>query len=106
MKVWIDGQVSDACDARIPVTDHGFLYGDGVFEGMRLYAGRLFRLEEHLRRLAISARCIGMQLPGGLDALRQVVISTCLAFGEDEAYVRLVVSRGDGPLGVDPCQCP
>jgi len=106
MKVWIDGRVLDAGEARIPVTDHGFLYGDGVFEGMRLYAGRLFRLEDHLRRLATSARCIGMPLPGGLDALRRAVVSTCRAFGEDDAYIRLIVSRGDGPLGVDPCCCP
>jgi len=106
MKVWIDGRVVDGHRARIPVTDHGFLYGDGVFEGMRLYAGRLFCLEEHLCRLEISARCIGMQIPGGLDALRQVVVSTCQAFGADEAYIRLVVSRGDGPLGVDPGLCP
>ena len=106
MKVWLDGRVMDASEARIPVIDHGFLYGDGVFEGIRVYSRRVFRLERHLERLATSALSIGLEIPGGLDAMRAVVIETVRAFGADESYVRLIVSRGDGPLGVDPLLCP
>ncbi len=106
MKVWIDGRVVDASEARIPVTDHGFLYGDGVFEGLRVYARRVFRLARHLERLSASARTIGLELPGGAAAMERIVLETARAFGKDEAYVRLVVSRGEGPLGVDPTLCP
>jgi branched-chain amino acid aminotransferase len=105
VKVWIDGEILDAADARIPVTDHGLLYGDGVFEGIRIYAGRLFRMRDHLERLGISARAIGLELPGGIDALRDVVEQTARAAGLEEAYVRLIVTRGDGALGVDPTRC-
>jgi branched-chain amino acid aminotransferase len=106
MKVWIDGRIVDGADARVPVTDHGFLYGDGVFEGIRIYARRVFRLEQHLARLAVSARAIGLEIPGGLDAAREILLATARAFGADEAYVRFVVSRGEGALGVDPTTCP
>lgn len=103
MKVWIDGEVVDGKEARIPVSDHGFLYGDGVFEGMRVHARRVFRLERHLARLAVGAKALGLALPGGL---REVVLETARAFDADDAYVRLVVSRGEGALGVDPTSCP
>jgi len=105
MKVWIDGEIFDGRDARVSVCDHGFLYGDGVFEGIRVYGRRVFRLDDHLRRLDVSARAIGLTLPGGADHLRHVVLSTVKAFGRDEAYVRLIVSRGVGSLGVDPARC-
>lgn len=106
MKVWIDGRVVDGASARIPVTDHGFLYGDGLFEGLRIYGGRVFRLELHLARMEAGARALGLVLPGGTAALRAVVLETARAYGAPEAYVRLVVSRGEGPLGVDPTTCP
>lgn len=106
MKVWIDGRIVDGREARVPVTDHGFLYGDGVFEGIRVYARRVFRLERHLARLAVSARAVGLEIPGGLDRAREVVLATARAFGADDAYVRLIVSRGEGALGVDPTTCP
>jgi branched-subunit amino acid aminotransferase/4-amino-4-deoxychorismate lyase len=61
MKVWIDGRIVDGSEARVPVADHGFLYGDGVFEGLRVYARRVFRLEQHLARLAVSARAVGLE---------------------------------------------
>lgn len=105
MKVWIDGAVVDGSEARIPVTDHGFLYGDGVFEGIRVRGRRLFRLDRHLRRLATGARAIGLEIPGGPEAVREIILTTLLAFGRDDAYVRLIVSRGEGPLGVDPTLC-
>ena len=105
MKVWMDGEIVDGDDARIPVTDHGLLYGDGVFEGIRVYAGRVFRLDDHLRRLAFSAAYIGIELPHSHAKLRQIVTATAEAHGADEAYVRLIVTRGDGELGVDPIGC-
>jgi branched-chain amino acid aminotransferase len=106
MKVWIDGKIVDGAEARVPVTDHGLLYGDGLFEGIRIYGGRVFRLELHLARLAAGARALGLALPGGVEGLREVVLETARAFGEAEAYVRLIVTRGEGPLGVDPTTCP
>jgi branched-chain amino acid aminotransferase len=104
-KVWLDGEVMEAPDARIPVTDHGLLYGDGVFEGIRIYRGGLFRLERHLARLAVGLRALALEPRGGIAALREVVLTTARAYGEREAYVRLVVTRGEGALGVDPTTC-
>jgi len=105
MKVWIDGAVVDGSQARIPVTDHGFLYGDGIFEGIRLYSRRIFRFDDHLSRLAVGARCLALTIPGGIEAVRRIVIDTARAHGRDDAYLRLIVSRGEGSLGVDPTTC-
>lgn len=106
MKVWVDGRIVDGEQARIPVIDHGLLYGDGVFEGMRLYNGRVFRLERHMRRLETSARAIHLRLPGGTAAIQKLLIDTLRAHGKPDAYIRLLVTRGDGALGVDPASCP
>ncbi len=119
MKVWIDGGVVEGNEARIPVVDHGLLYGDGIFEGLRVRAGRLVCLDRHIERLAVSARAVGLDLPGGLEAMRAIILETARAFLDDdasrvsdasdrtrEAYVRLIVTRGDGTLGVDPTLCP
>jgi branched-chain amino acid aminotransferase len=106
VKVWIDGRVVEAGEARIPVLDHGFLYGDGVFEGIRVLGRRIYKLEGHLARFAVSARAIGLELPGGVAAARAAVMETVRALGRDEAYVRLIATRGEGPLGVDPTTCP
>ncbi len=105
MKVWIEGKVVDESEARVPVLDHGLLYGDGVFEGIRIYGRRVFRLESHLQRFATAAKAIALELPGGTAAVREIVLETARAFGADEAYVRLIATRGDGPLGIDPTQC-
>jgi len=105
MKVWIDGGIVDGGEARVPVTDHGLLYGDGIFEGVRIYGRRVFRLDLHLARLEAGARAIGLALPGGVEGLRAIVLETARAFGESEAYARLIVTRGEGPLGVDPTTC-
>lgn len=105
MKVWIDGRVVDGAQARIPVTDHGLLYGDGIFEGIRVYSRSVFRLGDHLRRFGASAKAIGLRLPGGLDQIEKIVLETARAHGEDEAYLRLVATRGSGALGVDPTEC-
>lgn len=105
MKVWIEGRVVDGSEARIPVTDHGLLYGDGVFEGIRLAGGRVFRLDLHLARLRHSARAIGLELPGGVDGIRAILLETARAWGRPDGYVRLLVTRGDGAMGVDPTRC-
>ena len=105
MKVWIDGAVVDGEAARIPVTDHGLLYGDGIFEGIRVIARRVFRLDAHLTRFASSARAIALELPGGIPRVREIVLETVRAFGADDAYIRLLATRGEGALGVDPTTC-
>jgi len=110
MKIWLDGRIVDGAEAKVSVLDHGFLYGDGVFEGMRVYSGRLFRLERHLDRMEAGARCLGLALPGGRVGLAALTLATARehlrASGESDAYVRLIVSRGVGELGVDPTSCP
>ncbi|MEE9608647.1 MAG: branched-chain-amino-acid transaminase [Myxococcota bacterium] len=106
MKVWIDGRVVDGDEARVPVTDHGLLYGDGLFEGIRVYGGRVFRLEAHMARFAAGARTLGLELPGGPERMREIVLETARAYAADDAYVRLIATRGDGGLGVDPTTCP
>ena len=106
MKVWIDGEILDGGEARVPVTDHGLLYGDGIFEGIRVYAGRIFRLDAHMTRFEVAARAISLDLPGGIAAVRAIVLATVRAHGVDSAYIRLIATRGEGALGVDPTTCP
>jgi branched-chain amino acid aminotransferase len=103
--VSIDGQLVTDEDAKISVLDHGLLYGDGLFEGIRVRAGRIFRLDQHLARLSLGARTIGLDLPFGASERARIVTDTVRAFGQKEAYVRLLVTRGEGPLGVDPTTC-
>jgi len=105
MKIWLNGRIVDPAQATIPVTDHGLLYGDGIFEGIRVYGGRVFRLDDHLHRFGTSAKAVGLELPGGLEAIRRAVLETASAYGADEAYMRLVATRGSGELGVDPTKC-
>jgi branched-chain amino acid aminotransferase len=103
--VSIDGQIVAEQDAKISVLDHGLLYGDGLFEGIRVRAGRIFRIEQHLARLQLGARVLGLELPFDGEQLARVVSDTVRAFGQRESYVRLLVTRGEGPLGVDPTTC-
>lgn len=105
MKVFIEGQIVDRAEARISVVDHGLLYGDGVFEGMRAHGGVVFAMERHLKRLTIGARALHLELPGGVEGIREVVLRTLDADGGGDRYIRLVVTRGDGPLGLDPTRC-
>jgi branched-chain amino acid aminotransferase len=104
-RAWLDGRVIPLEEARVPITDHGLLYGDGIFEGIRITGGAVFRLDDHLARFATAARAIGLALPGGVAAARDAVLATARAFGEPEAYARLVCTRGVGALGVDPTSC-
>lgn len=102
---WLNGSLVPPSEARISVFDHGLLYGDGVFEGIRFYHGMPFRLDEHLRRLDLSARAIALDIPYPGDALRLAVSQVIEALGVPDGYIRLVVTRGEGKLGVDPRSC-
>src|SRR4029079_6101438 len=105
VKVCIDGEMLDGAEARISVRDHGLLYGDGIFEGMRVCGGRPFKLEAHLARLSYGARALHLAIPCGLERTRAIVTSTVPAYGSEDAYIRLIITRGEGPLGVDPTTC-
>jgi len=101
-KVFINGTLYDKQDARISVYDHGLLYGDGVFEGIRSYGGKIFRLDRHLDRLWNSAKAIWLQIPMTREALAEACRETLKASQIQDGYLRLVVTRGAGTLGLDP----
>jgi branched-chain amino acid aminotransferase len=105
MLVSIDGRLVPRAEARVSVFDHGLLYGDGVFEGIRIYARRIFRLDAHLARLEASAHAIGLRLPMDRAALAEAVTEAVRANQQEDGYIRLVVTRGEGPLGLDPTTC-
>jgi len=106
MKIWLDGNLVDESAAKISVFDHGLLYGDGVFEGIRFYNGRIFRLEAHIRRLFESARAIVLNLPWSQEDVCRYTCETVAANGLSNGYIRLVVTRGCGELGLNPYLCP
>jgi branched-chain amino acid aminotransferase len=106
VKIYLDGNFVDAADAKVSVFDHGLLYGDGVFEGIRLYDGNIFRLEEHLERLEYSAKAILLPIPLSRAELTKATCETCRINGLKDAYLRLVVTRGVGDLGLAPWLCP
>ncbi|MFP6803360.1 MAG: branched-chain-amino-acid transaminase [Pseudomonadales bacterium] len=101
----INGVICDASEAKIPVNDHGFLYGDGVFEGLRFYNGRILKLRAHLKRLADSAKALGISLPMSAVKLEQALLEIVEASSHTNGYLRLIVTRGVGPLGIDPSHC-
>ena len=105
LKIYINGTLFDKQDAKISVYDHGLLYGDGVFEGMRCYAGQVFRLREHLDRLWTSARKIDLTIPISTEEMEMAVNSTLAANDIRDGYIRLIVTRGEGTLGLDPNKC-
>ncbi len=102
---WMNGELMPAHQARISVFDHGLLYGDGVFEGIRFYEGRAFRLAEHLQRLMLSARALALPVPYHIDVLTQAVDDVIAACTFHSGYLRLVITRGRGALGLDPASC-
>lgn len=102
LKIYINGRFYDQEDAKISVFDHGLLYGDGVFEGIRSYGGKVFRLDEHLDRLWDSAKAIWLKIPMTKEALGQAIYETLKLNGISDGYIRLVVTRGAGTLGLDP----
>jgi len=106
MKVYIDGQFVDKEDAKISVFDHGLLYGDGIFEGIRIYDGNIFRLEEHLERFEFSAKALMLNLPWSRQEISEVVCESCRINGLTNGYIRLIATRGKGDLGLSPEKCP
>ena len=105
MKIYLDGKFVDEADAKVSVFDHGLLYGDGVFEGIRLYGGNVFRLDEHLERFEYSARAIMLDLPLTRAEWSHAVCETCRVNGLTDGYIRLVATRGVGDLGLAPWLC-
>src|ERR1051325_11873095 len=105
MKVFIDGKFYDERDAKVSVFDHGLLYGDGIFEGIRAYNSRVFKLKEHLDRLFYSAKAILLQIPMSRSDLAEAVLQTCRRNKIRDGYIRLVITRGVGPLGLNPNRC-
>jgi branched-chain amino acid aminotransferase len=104
-KIYIDGKFYSEADAKISVFDHGLLYGDGIFEGIRFYNGRVFRLEEHLHRLRDSARSICLEIPMTMREMSDAVLETIRQNHLRDGYIRLLVTRGIGNLGLNPTQC-
>jgi branched-chain amino acid aminotransferase len=105
MRVYIDGKFYDERNAKISVFDHGLLYGDGVFEGIRAYNGRVFKLKEHITRLYCSAKALLLDIPMSPEAMTQAVIDTCRRNKIRDGYIRLIVTRGVGTLGLNPNRC-
>jgi len=105
MKVYINGKYYDRGEAMISVFDHGLLYGDGVFEGIRIYKGKAFKLKEHIKRLYQSAKAILLDVPMGQKEMEKAVFEAVRINAKNDGYIRLIITRGEGPLGVDPAQC-
>lgn len=103
--IYIDGTYYNKENAVIPVFDHGLLYGDGVFEGIRIYNGQVFRLIEHLERLLDSCKAIALDPQMSIDQLQKAVLESVEKNHKLDGYIRLIVTRGDGPLGIDPTTC-
>ena len=104
--VYVNGAFRPAAEAAVSVFDHGLLYGDGVFEGIRAYNGRVFKLERHIERLFDSARAIRLEIPHSQAEVCDIVVETCRRNAIHDGYIRLVVTRGRGDLGIDPRKCP
>lgn len=105
LKIYIDGQYLDEANAKISVFDHGLLYGDGIFEGIRAYNGRVFKLKEHIDRLFYSAKAILLNIPTSHAEIMRAVVDTCRQNGIRDGYIRLLVTRGVGGLGLNPNRC-
>jgi branched-chain amino acid aminotransferase len=105
MKVYVDGKYYSERDAKISVFDHGLLYGDGIFEGIRAYHGRVFKLKEHIDRLFYSAKALLLDVPLSHQEVMDAVVETCRRNRIRDGYIRLVVTRGAGTLGLNPNRC-
>ena len=105
MVVYLDGKYVDSAEAKVSVFDHGLLYGDGIFEGIRLYGGNVYRLDEHLERLEYSAKALMLAMPWSRAELAEAVCETCRRNKLTDGYIRLVITRGPGDLGLAPWLC-
>jgi branched-chain amino acid aminotransferase len=106
LQIWLDGQLVDKADAKVSVYDHGLLYGDGVFEGIRVYSGKIFECDAHVRRLYDSAKAIRLEIPYTKDQFCAAMYDTIRANNFTDCYIRAVVTRGAGDLGIDPKKSP
>ena len=104
--IYIDGQFLPKSQAKVSVFDHGFLYGDGIFEGIRAYNGRIFKCKVHIDRLYTGAKAIDLQIPLSKEEMTKAMLETCRRNNIREGYIRLIVSRGKGDLGLSPTKCP
>jgi branched-chain amino acid aminotransferase len=104
--IYLDGEIVPENEAKISVFDHGYLYGDGIFEGIRAYNGRVFMLDQHIKRLYQSAKTIMLKIPLTKNEMEAAILKTIRANKLNDAYIRVVVSRGKGDLGLDPRRCP
>lgn len=104
--IYVDGNFYSEENAKVSVFDHGYLYGDGIFEGIRFYSSRIFRFDEHMRRLYDSAKAILLDIGIGVDEFKDIVKESVSKSGYSDGYIRVVVSRGKGDLGLDPRKCP
>ena len=105
MKIYIDGNYYDKEDAKISVFDHGLLYGDGIFEGLRIYNNKVFKLKEHIKRLYMSAKAINLDIGMSLQEMEDTVNECVKKNNKENGYIRLLVTRGTGDLGIDPAKC-
>ena len=105
MKIYIDGKYYDKSDAKVSVFDHGLLYGDGVFEGIRIYNSKVFRIKEHIERLYESAKAIILEIPMTKEEMKAAVEDAVKVNERKDGYIRLVITRGEGSLGLDPASC-
>ncbi|MBN1437297.1 MAG: branched-chain-amino-acid transaminase [Sedimentisphaerales bacterium] len=105
LKIWLNDKLVDEADAKVSVFDHGLLYGDGVFEGIRVYSGKVFELKAHIDRLYESASAIRLKMPVDRETMTDYLLQTVAANNLDDGYVRLVVTRGVGTLGLNPLVC-
>jgi len=103
--IYLDGEYVTKENAKVSVYDHGFLYGDGIFEGIRIYNGNIFKCKEHLDRLYDSAHSIKLEIPLTYEEMEEALVETVRRNGLRDGYIRLVVSRGFGDLGLDPRRC-
>ena len=106
LQIYIDGEFFPEGEAKVSVFDHGLLYGDGVFEGIRFYCGRVFELEAHIERLFDSAKAIHLTIPATVAEVCEMTLATIRENKLEDGYVRLLVTRGVGTLGLSPYTCP
>ncbi|HEB13119.1 MAG TPA: branched-chain amino acid aminotransferase, partial [Actinobacteria bacterium] len=106
MEIYLDGEFVSERDAKISVFDHGLLYGDGIFEGIRIYNSRIFKLDEHLDRLYGGGKALLLTIPLEVSELKEVVVEAARRNNLTDGYIRLVVTRGVGDLGLNPIKCP
>ena len=102
---WIENEIIPLEDAKVSVMDHGLLYGDGIFEGIRFYNNKAFLLSAHLKRLESSAKALALKLPKSISELSTILDSVIQTYEKDQGYIRLIVTRGKGPLGINPALC-